>query len=84
MKMVTMTWLLQIFLSDNVSVLLGNGDGTFQTSIEYGAGDAPISTSSADFTGDSNKDLVVANQDSGTVSILPGKWRWIISKSNQL
>ena len=32
--------------SDNVSVLLGNGDGTFQAAVNYGAGDILIQSPS--------------------------------------
>ena len=58
--------------SDNVSILLGNGDGTFATAVDYGAGSSPSSVASADFNGDGKADLAVANRGSGDVSILLG------------
>jgi hypothetical protein len=56
--------------SSNVSVLLGNGDGTFQTAVNYGAGAGAQSVASADFNGNSKLDLAVANGNSNNVSIL--------------
>jgi hypothetical protein len=58
--------------SANVSVLLGNGDGTFQDAVNYAAGTEPISVAVGDFNGDTIPDLAVANWLSGTVSILLG------------
>ncbi len=55
-----------------VGVLLGNGDGTFQPAVIYGAGATPASIAVADFNGDGIPDLVVANRDSNTVSVLLG------------
>ena len=57
---------------DNVSILLGNGDGTFGGATNFAVGDSPRSVSVADFNGDSNQDLAVANIDSDNVSILLG------------
>jgi hypothetical protein len=63
-----------------VSVLLGNGDGTFQTAVTYNSGgfDA-ISVAVADVNGDGKPDLIVANEcgdskcaTSGTVGVLLG------------
>jgi hypothetical protein len=66
--------------NDNtVSVLLGNGDGTFSTESTQAAGPFPYSVAVGDFKGDGKLDLAVANYfgiDStgswGTVSILLG------------
>jgi hypothetical protein len=45
-----------------VSVLLGNGDGTFQTAVTYGSGGYnAVSIVVADVNGDGNPDLLVAN-----------------------
>ncbi len=60
------------FYSDNVSILLGNGDGTFQPAVNYTVGDRSISVFSLDFNGDSNNDLAVANYYDNNVSILLG------------
>ena len=60
-------------LPGNVSVLLGKGDGTFQSAANYSAGREPVSVAIDDFNGDDNLDLVVANQDSDNVSVLLGK-----------
>ncbi len=47
--------------SDDVSVLLGNGDGSFQAAAFFAAGDGPNSVAVADLDGDSVPDLVSAN-----------------------
>jgi len=56
--------------SDNVSILLSNGDGTFASAVNYGAGHYPRSVFSADLDGDDDNDLAVANGGSNNVSIL--------------
>jgi hypothetical protein len=61
----------------NVSILAGNGDGTFQAAVDYAAGTHPESVAVADFNGDGRVDLAVANIGSGVhnpgnVSILVG------------
>ena len=58
--------------SGTVSILLGNGDGTFQSHVDYAVGNAPYSVIAADFNGDGNSDLAVANEGTSTVSILLG------------
>ena len=57
----------------NVGVLLGNGDGTFQAAVYYGAGSGPRAVAVGDFNGDGKLDLVVGNVTSGNVSVLLGK-----------
>ena len=56
--------------SDTVSVLLGNGDGTFRSAVDYGAGDGPFSVAIGDVDGDGTLDLAVANFWSDNVSVL--------------
>jgi hypothetical protein len=55
-----------------VSVLLGNGDGSFQASRNFSAGTSPHSVAVGDFNGDGKPDLAVANLSSNNVSILLG------------
>ncbi len=57
----------------NVSVLFGNGNGTFQNQVTYATGIHPLSAAVADVNGDGIPDLVVANLAlAGTVSVLLG------------
>jgi dienelactone hydrolase len=56
----------------DISVLLGNGDGTFQAPMSYTTGKAPISVAVGDFNGDGKLDLAVANYNSNNVSVLLG------------
>jgi uncharacterized repeat protein (TIGR01451 family) len=56
---------------NSIAVLLGNGDGTFQSPVSYPAGVGPISVRVADLNQDGNADVVVADMASG-VSILLG------------
>jgi len=58
--------------SDDVSVLLGNGDGTFQNQVPYATGFEPSAIVAGEFTGDGRTDLAVANQRSNDVSVLLG------------
>lgn len=56
-----------------VSILLGNGDGTFQPPVTYALGTDPVSLLAGDFAGNGRDDLAVANQDNdnpGTISVL--------------
>ena len=68
-------------VGQGVSILLGNGDGTFQAPIFYPAGTYPASIVAGDFTGDGVLDLAVANQGSGDVSILLGDGRGGFSRA---
>ncbi|MBD1932406.1 MULTISPECIES: DUF4347 domain-containing protein [Cyanophyceae] len=58
--------------SNNVSVLLGKGDGTFNTASNIGVGNVPVSVVIGDFNGDGKQDLATANEGSWNVSILLG------------
>jgi hypothetical protein len=58
--------------SNTVSVLLGNGDGTFQAPRNYGTGLHPDTVILGDFTGSGVLDLATANFDGNSVSILLG------------
>ncbi|MGO9519535.1 MAG: FG-GAP-like repeat-containing protein, partial [Candidatus Korobacteraceae bacterium] len=63
-----------------VSILLGNGDGSFQSAATYAVGYSPSSIVAGDVNGDTNLDLVVANacgkdsscQSNGTATVLLG------------
>ena len=59
--------------SDNsVSVLLGNGDGTFQQALNSAAGTDLISVAVGDFSGDGILDLALASYLSGKLTVLLG------------
>jgi len=64
-------------LQPGVGVLLGNGDGSFQSGIAYTTGAIGGSSSGgsvavADVNHDGNPDLLVANEGTGTVGVLLG------------
>ncbi len=58
--------------SNTVSVLLGNGDGTLATHVDYAVGAQPVSVTIADLDGNGTADLTVANHVDNTVSVLLG------------
>ena len=58
--------------ANTVSILLGNGDGTFATAVDYPTGSQPVAIASADLNRDGISDLVIANQSDNTVSVLLG------------
>lgn len=69
-------------VDDTVSILLGNGDGTFQAQKTFATGITPVSVAVGDFNNDGYLDLAVVNAcgstssctstTTGTVSILLG------------
>jgi hypothetical protein len=58
--------------ADGVSVLLGNGDGTFKPSVYYAAASGTAWVSAYDFNGDGKLDIVATAWFAGQVSILLG------------
>ncbi len=58
--------------SNNASVLLGNGNGTFQTQQTFATGTSPHSVTLGDVNGDGKLDIVTANYGSNTASVLLG------------
>jgi uncharacterized repeat protein (TIGR01451 family) len=66
------------FGSANVSILLGNGDGTYQPAVNFDAGLSPNSIAVGDFNGNGKLDLAVfqagntSNATAGAISILLG------------
>ncbi len=58
--------------SDFISILLGNGDMTFQSPQLFAVGAGPNSIQSGDLNGDGNPDLAVNNHFDKNVSVLLG------------
>jgi len=56
--------------SPSLSILAGNGNGTFQSHADYPTGNGPSGVSVGDFNGDGFLDLAVPNTVDNTVSIL--------------
>ncbi|HUE03578.1 MAG TPA: VCBS repeat-containing protein [Bryobacteraceae bacterium] len=55
-----------------MSLLLGNGDGTFRTAVNYAVSSGPYSVSLGDFNGHGKLDLAVANSGSNNASVRLG------------
>ena len=66
------TWLPRTRTSNTASVLLGNGNGTFQARQSFGTGSYPYSVAVGDFNSDGRRDLVTADEGSNTASVLLG------------
>ncbi len=56
--------------SGTVSVLFGNGNGTFDQGVTYGTGTSPSAVAIADIDGDSDLDIISTNYGAGTISVL--------------
>ena len=71
----TLDLIVGSFNTNQIAVLLGNGNGTFQAPVFYTVGTAvntPTSLTAGDFNHDGNLDVAVANTANNTVSILLG------------
>ena len=60
------------YLHDDVTILLGDGDGTFRVATVISVGQQPDAIAVGDFNRDGHADLAVANDFSGNVTILLG------------
>ncbi len=58
--------------SDDVSILLGNGNGTFRSAVSFGVGKIPLALVASDFDRDGILDLVLALSGADQVVILKG------------
>jgi hypothetical protein len=58
--------------SDNVSIFLGKGDGTFQPAVDYGTGSYPYSAAVGDFNGDGVADIAVVTYLDSKLNIMLG------------
>lgn len=61
------------FGPSSVSILLGNGDGSFQPATSFTVGKGSEFIAAGDLNGDGNLDLVVANTLDANLSVLLGK-----------
>ena len=61
------------FRSNSISILLGNGNGTFANYRSYSTGStSPVSIAVGDFNNDTKQDLVVANEKGDNVGVFIG------------
>jgi hypothetical protein len=58
--------------ANSISILIGQGDGTFLPKVDIPTGTVPVSVVAGDFNGDGNPDLAVANQSDNTISLFFG------------
>lgn len=66
--------------SDDVSVLLGNGNGTFRSAVSFGVGKIPLALVAEDMDRDGVLDLVLALSGSNQVAVLKGDGKGLFQK----
>src|SRR4051794_20814409 len=71
MKQLCQTIPRRVYISGTVSVLLGDGHGSFGPQQTFAAGPSPISVGVADL-GDGHPDIVVANFAANALTVLRG------------
>ncbi len=60
------------WISGDVSILIGRGQGAFASAAQYPVGGHPLNVQAADLDADGDSDLVTANSVSDHVSVLLG------------
>ena len=66
------TFTTTIGVAGTVSVLLGRGDGTFSSRVDYAAGQLPLAGEVADVDGDGQLDILTGNANGLSISVLSG------------
>ncbi len=69
---------------NSVSILLGNGDGTFNTAVNYAAGNGPTSIAVAQIALSGSNDLAVTDQTDNAVSILINTGSGVFAPNQEL
>jgi len=59
--------------SNNVSILLGNGDGTFRPAVDYTVGTEPSAITAVDLNHDGVVDLAIADEINRTIAVMINK-----------
>ena len=59
--------------SDDATILLGNGNGTFRSGVSFGVGKSPMFVAAGDLNGDEILDLVVAETGADGLLVMFGK-----------
>src|SRR5437867_771445 len=67
--------------SNDISILLANGDGSFAAPLKIAVGTKPVFVAAADFNNDNKLDLAVANSGSNDIAILLGNGDGTFSSS---
>lgn len=75
---------LASMFTNDVSVLLGNGNATFAPRVNFNVGIKPRALKAADFNGDGFLDLVAGNEDSRDLTVLAGNGAGSFTATNQL
>ena len=70
--------------TDDISLLLGNGDGSFTDQVKFIVGDSPIDIVVGDFNNDSKLDVVTLNLSSSDVTFLAGDGQGGFSTSTSI
>ena len=70
--------------SSQISVLLGNGDGTFAAPTGFDVGEDPVSIAIADLNNDGRRDLISADSGSDQVSVLLGEGAGSFAAADEL
>ncbi len=69
-------------VSNDVSVLLGTGSGSFLPVTNYTIGSTPLSITSGDVNGDGKKDIITSNSTAQNISVLLGSVSGTFSAAN--
>ena len=69
------------FGDNNISVLIGNGDGTFAPAKAYAVGTLPRFVAIADIDGDGALDLAVTSNGSNSVAVLKGNGQGVFGNA---
>jgi hypothetical protein len=65
-------WWLGGTSESQISILLGNGDGSFVAPVNFAVGTRPVSIAIDDLNHDGNLDIATANADGNSISVLLG------------
>ncbi len=69
--------------SDDVSLLLSNGNGTFRSAVSFGVGKIPMAVAVQDLDGDGILDLVVATSGTDEVVVLKGNAQGLFEQAGR-